>query len=203
MEMETDMDAKMLTAGTFYKDSDENIYQIRCIAKDKRDRKDMVVYQEMFFPYNTWVTSLDDFDFTSVSLKDVKSGNEYKSEKELFYRNDMDNEEDNKIQIFNDEIKDSEIRDAFINGTVEKKLVGKIPDSEIARRGFMEFLDAGTYHDKYLIFLGLKPYLDTRILNNMAVSLDVVLDEGTLEEQYDSLKSCIQTMEHYENTRLR
>lgn len=196
------MDAKILTAGMFYKDSNENIYQIRCIAKDKRSKEDIVVYQEMFFPYNIWVMPLEDFNFTVISIEDKKDGRIGEFTKGVVYENITDNEK-SEIQGFDDDIKDSDIRDAFINGVVERKLVGRIPDSEISRRGFMEFLDADTYHDKYLIFLGLKPYVDSRLLNNIAVSLDVVLDDGTLDEQYDSLKSCIQTMEHYEITRLR
>ncbi len=39
--------------------------------------------------------------------------------------------------------------------------------------------------------------------NNIAVALDIVLEDGDEEEQYDSVLHCLQTFEHYETQRLR
>ncbi len=103
----------------------------------------------------------------------------------------------------NSVITDSMFKEALLNGALDRKIAGKIPDSEIAEKGFMELLDARTYHEKYIIFTSLRKYLDKRLLNNIAVALDIVLEDGDEEEQYDSVLHCLQTFEHYETQRLR
>ena len=40
-------------------------------------------------------------------------------------------------------------------------------------------------------------------MTTMAVSLDIDLEEGELEERYQTLKNCILTLEKYECNRLR
>ena len=41
------------------------------------------------------------------------------------------------------------------------------------------------------------------LLMNIAVALDIVLEDGTAEEQYDSILHCLDALEHYEGGRLR
>ena len=67
----------------------------------------------------------------------------------------------------------------------------------------MIFLDADSYHDKRLIFLSLRQYLNDTMLNNIAVTLDLVLDEGSPEQHFDTILNCLETHEHYECNRLR
>ena len=49
----------------------------------------------------------------------------------------------------------------------------------------------------------LEGKVDLHMLNAIAASLDLELSEGSLEEQYDTLKSCLMTLERYECNRLR
>ncbi len=67
----------------------------------------------------------------------------------------------------------------------------------------VEFLDADTYEDKLNILVGLHSRITDDMLNTMAVSLDLELEEGELEERYMTLKNCIVTLEKYECNRLR
>lgn len=67
----------------------------------------------------------------------------------------------------------------------------------------IEFLDAETYEDKLNILVGMHSRITDDMLNTMAVSLDLELEEGDLEERYMTLKSCIVTLEKYECNRLR
>lgn len=184
----------MLLPGTLYKNSDGNICQIMCIAKNCRDKGKEVVYQKMFPPFDIWTEPLENFISEQIQVeintKDKESNTDITEKKE-------------NIIIKREEISDSVLKDALLNGTVDRKIAGKIPDSEIAQRGFMELLDADSYHDKYIIFSALKNYLDKRLLNNIAVSLDIVLEDGDEDEQYESVRRCLQTFERYETTRLR
>lgn len=67
----------------------------------------------------------------------------------------------------------------------------------------VEFLDADTYEDKLNILVGLHSRITDDMLNTMAVSLDLELEDGELEERYMTLKNCIVTLEKYECNRLR
>ena len=42
-----------------------------------------------------------------------------------------------------------------------------------------------------------------RMINNMAVVLDVVIEEGSLDLRYEELKTCVRTFRKYETNRFR
>ena len=67
----------------------------------------------------------------------------------------------------------------------------------------LAFLDADSYEEKLEVFAALEGKADLHMLNAIAASLDLELSEGSLEEQYDTLKSCLMTLERYECNRLR
>ncbi|MBR1743167.1 MAG: hypothetical protein IJ733_15120, partial [Lachnospiraceae bacterium] len=79
----------------------------------------------------------------------------------------------------------------------------RITEEELKRRGLMMFLDAENVRKKRQIFIGLGPYLNSILLNNIAVTLDLVLDGEDEEAQYDAILKCLGTREHYEGGRLR
>lgn len=92
---------------------------------------------------------------------------------------------------------------ALKTGQPERYLTGRISNEEVAKIGFLSLLDAENFHEKRQIFLGLKPYLDQRMLSNIAVALDIVLEDGDLDTQFASLLWCMEKLEHYEGGRLR
>ena len=69
--------------------------------------------------------------------------------------------------------------------------------------GLLAFLDADSYEEKLEVFASLEGKADLHLLNAIAASLDLELSEGSLEEQYDTLKNCLMTLERYECNRLR
>lgn len=102
-----------------------------------------------------------------------------------------------------EEIDDAALVRALTSGCPEKYLPEHLTDQEIAERGCMQILDAKTYHEKRQLMVGMKPYLNKRLLHNIAAALDIVLEEGDLDSQYDSLLHCLDTMKHFEGGRLR
>lgn len=100
-------------------------------------------------------------------------------------------------------VDDETLLKALRSGQPERYLKDQITEKEIAERGYMRVLDAETYREKRQLMIGLKQYLDKRLLHNIAASMDIVLEEGDLDSQYDSLLHCLDTMEHFEGGRLR
>ena len=76
-------------------------------------------------------------------------------------------------------------------------------DEELAKRGFMMILDAGTSREKRALVIGLQKVLTPLQMSNLAVALDIVLPDGTRQEKLDSLIHCLGTLEKYECRRLR
>ena len=211
------MTQKTVNAGEFYKHFKGQLYQVRALAENSEDNTPMVVYQAMYAPYKIWVRPLSTFLEKLDKEKYPDAAQEYRFERIIL--DDRQNTEAAEPDIVQSEksaavtntihpeeaitVSDEEITDALLSGQVERKLSGKISDKQLAAKGLMIFLDAENYHDKRHIFSSLEPYLNDTILNNIAVTLDLVLDEGSPEQHFDTILNCLETHEHYECNRLR
>ena len=65
----------------------------------------------------------------------------------------------------------------------------------------MEFLDADTYAQKLEILYHMQPDLNDYLIDTMAVSLDVVIPEGDIDDRYRNLRGCLQAKQKYERNR--
>lgn len=211
------MTQKTVNAGEFYKHFKGQLYQVRALAENSEDNTPMVVYQAMYAPFKIWVRPLSTFLEKLDKEKYPDAAQEYRFERIIL--DDRQNTEAAKPDIVQSEksaavtntihpeeaitVSDEEITDALLSGQVERKLSGKISDNQLSAKGLMIFLDAENYHDKRHIFSSLEPYLNDTMLNNIAVTLDLVLDEGSPEQHFDTILNCLETHEHYECNRLR
>ena len=83
-------------------------------------------------------------------------------------------------------------------------LSDSVEDEEISLDPLlMKFLDADTYQEKLNLLVALHPRLTDSMINTMAVSLDVEVNDGKIEDRYEALKTCLVTLEKYECNRLR
>ena len=198
--------------GEFYRHFKGNLYQVKFIAKDSETKEKQVVYQAMYPPYEMWVRPLDMFISEVDTLKYPDCKQKYRFEKidmssekceAQHFEEYKENTSADEFLEKSEDVSDAEIKEALINDAAEKKLEGRISKREIAERGFMELLDSDSYREKYLIFIGLRNYIDKRLLNNIAVALDIVIDDTDEEQQYDSILRCLQTFDKFETNRLR
>ena len=68
----------------------------------------------------------------------------------------------------------------------------------------LEFLDTDSFEDKYKILVAT-PIMDfdDLLIDNMASSIDVVIDDGDIETRVQDLKNCVRTRSRYETMRFR
>lgn len=67
----------------------------------------------------------------------------------------------------------------------------------------LKFLDADSMEQKYQIVCDIKNDITDRLIDDLAVVVDVVIPEGKLGDRYEQLKYCIRTRQKYEQTSLR
>ena len=67
----------------------------------------------------------------------------------------------------------------------------------------LEFLDADSYEERLNILAGLHHRITDEMITTMAIASDIEIDDGDIEERYESLRTCLLTLERYECNRLR
>ena len=84
----------------------------------------------------------------------------------------------------------------------------KYPDIRILHTVYhdpmvLEFLEADTFEERLNILHGLHARVTDDMINTMALSVDLEIKDGNLEDRYEELKNCLLTLERYECNRLR
>lgn len=67
----------------------------------------------------------------------------------------------------------------------------------------MEFLDAETYEEKLELLQKMQFDLNDYLIDTMAISVDVVIPEGDIDDRYRQLKGCLEAKRKYEINRFR
>lgn len=175
-----------------------NVYQIITLARHSEDGTKMVVYQQMYAPYEVYVRPLELF----MSRIDTRK---YPNEKQVYRFEKMD-------------IRGEDTRN--MPQEAEMAIPGKVLDAGQPKQepvspgddfaddfeldaGLVDFLDADSYEKKLQILSSLHPRITDAMIDTMAVSLDTEVKEGDIETRYNEIKSCLLTMERFECNRLR
>lgn len=67
----------------------------------------------------------------------------------------------------------------------------------------MAFLDAETYEEKLEILQRMQYDLTNSLIETMAMSVDVVIPDGDIDERCRQLKNCLEAKKKYESSRFR
>uniref|UniRef100_UPI003FEDCACD DUF1653 domain-containing protein n=1 Tax=Agathobacter rectalis TaxID=39491 RepID=UPI003FEDCACD len=160
--------------GELYRHFKNKLYQIVTVATHSETGEKLVIYQALYDDFGIYARPLDMF----VSEVDHEKYPDVKQK----YRFE-------KITL-KDKPEDMSAPDAD---------EGQAPDPRL-----MEFLDADTFEEKYNILVSMRDIITDRLIDDIAVVMDVVVPEGPLQKRYDDLKNTIKTRQYYEfSNRLR
>ena len=88
---------------------------------------------------------------------------------------------------------------------MESRNKGRETEEEMPEQfdALMAFLDADTYEEKLEILHRMQYNLNDSLIETMAISVDVVIPEGEIDERCRQLRNCLEAKKKYESSRFR
>ena len=190
-------------AGEIYQHFKGKLYRIVALATHTETGEQLVIYQALYGEFEVFARPLSMF-LEKVDAKKYPDA----AGKDRFMRIPMAEAAAVPQPVPAPSENPVEPRPAAMpsESTVESRAVAASSENPVEPQpdpGLLAFLDADSYEEKLEVFAALEGKADLHMLNAIAASLDLELSEGSLEEQYDTLKSCLMTLERYECNRLR
>ena len=190
-------------AGEIYQHFKGKLYRIVTLATHTETGEQLVIYQALYGEFQVFARPLSMF-LEKVDAKKYPDA----AGKDRFMRIPMAEAAAVPQPVPASSENPVEPRPAAMpsESTVESRTVAASSENSVEPQpdpGLLAFLDADSYEEKLEVFASLEGKVDLHMLNAIAASLDLELSEGSLEEQYDTLKSCLMTLERYECNRLR
>ncbi len=185
--------------GEIYRHFKNKMYQIVTVAAHSETGEWYVVYQALYGDFRTYIRPYDMF----ISPVDHHKYPDVEQE----YRFAMI-EEPVVPAIIAQEKKTESVR--MQDGMVEKTTeTDENPNLEAGEElqgvnpHFLAFLDADSYSKKYDIVTDMEEVLDDHLINQMAASIDEIIEDGRLSDRIMQLEACLRTKARYELNRAR
>ena len=163
-----------MTTRLFYHKETGAPVQIIARAQTKPTYQEVICYQDLTDPYDYYV--MEKRQFFSEYVKEF-------AELPLTGRKQIEKKED---------LPDKQPRIS------KGEVLEEDPEREMIQK-MLAFLDADSIHEKIRILEGMKENLDDHILNNLAVSLDLSIEDGV--DGYEMILSELRVREKYEGNR--
>lgn len=191
-------------SGEFYRHFKKKYYQIITVATHTETREQMVIYQALYDDFGTYARPLSMFMSKVDFEKYPDAVQTYRFER--VERPCVSVESLERVQRI---VEGEESKDAIAEQPVffkekkvseeKKKLDAKeeyVMDQEVER-----FLDAKTYKEKLNILMSLRNEITDKQLHDMAITLDVTIEDGDMDDKFMSLVNCLKTMTRFEVNR--
>lgn len=197
--------------GEIYRHFKNKLYQIIGIATHSETKEPLVIYQALYGGFGMYARPLAMFvsEVDHNKYPDVK-------QKYRFTRVEMNaagtwhcvEEEDHTgiVEIRSDSKNAAEQQSDLKNVAKQQEtgIQAENPDEERPDPKLMEYLDAETFDEKYNVLVSMRDCITDKLVDDIAVVMDVVIPEGDLMNRYDALKMALRTKQKYESAnRLR
>ncbi len=189
------MDRKPPVPGEIYKHFKNKLYQIVGIATYSESREKLVIYQALYGTYAMYARPYDMFmsEVDHKKYPDVKQKYRFERVGRAGEEPDVTATENNVSAVV------TEPEPAVMPTASNADKV----DTEQPNADLLAFLDADTYEEKHKLLVAMRPRMTDRLINDIAASVDVTVEEGDLETRYRSLLYCVAKMDEFEVNRLR
>ena len=186
------------------------LYQVIAVAKHSETMEPYLVYQALYGDFGVYIRPYDMF----VSEVDHEKYPEVTQKYRFAYVDHTKNEtlrteraELKKIPVNQNVEQQENVPDVTAAVSTadlqEQNMIQRESDvEEQINPWLLRFLDTDTMEEKYQIVCDIKNDITDRLIDDLAVAVDVVIPEGKLSDRYEQLKYCIRTRQKYEQTSL-
>lgn len=204
--------------GEQYRHFKNKRYQVITVAYHSETKERYVVYQALYGDFKTYIRPYEMF----VSEVDHEKYPEVQQKYRFEY---LGNVADDRATEDSCENEGEGIRFSTADDQTnkqhesevqkeERRLEGKPHKSEESAETAKEdeshinpwldqILDAQSFEEKYKIVCDMQSDITDRLIDDIAVVMDLAIPEGRLSDRYAQLKHCIRTRQRYESGRLR
>ena len=181
--------------GELYRHFKNKLYQIVTVATHSETGEKLVIYQALYDNFGVYARPLDMFvsEVDHEKYPDVKQ--KYRFERITPQTKQTD------TQVKSEAVRQSAAKmpeAGSVQVQTSKAQVADADDDQAPNPQLIKFLDADTLEEKYNILVSMSDTITDRLLDDMAVVMDVVLPVAPLMERYEDLKNIIRTRQHYE-----
>ena len=191
-----------------YKHFKGNLYQITAIAEHTETGEILVIYQAMYGEFKTYARPLSMFISRVDREKYPEVTQEFRfelqgpeAERQRAVLGVPSGEAADLKETIGPEKEEPDLKEASAQ---EKAVDQGTAEGEFQLDpGVLSFLDADDYEEKLNVLAGLHHRITDDMLTTMAISCDIEVGEGDIEERYSQLRNCLLTLQKYECKRLR
>ena len=167
----------IVNSGEFYQDYKNRLYQVITTAENSENGEMLVVYQALYDEYKVYVGSVDRF-------VDERNYNKCSLEQQKYCLK--------KVKVTKER-----------TGEKTDVIQEEVLKDEMLEPGLLEFLDEDNWDKKYNILVSLCDKMTDKLVDDLAVAMDVVIPDGPIDKRYEELKICVRTRQKYESQHLR
>lgn len=191
-------------SGEFYRHFKMKYYQIITVATHTETREQMVIYQALYDDFGIYARPLSMF-MSKVNFEKYPDAIQtYRFERVERPCVSVESLERVQRTVEEEKTKDARAEQPVVfeekKVSEEKKKPGAeeeyVMDPEVER-----FLDAETYKEKLNILMSLRNDITDKQLHDMAITLDVTIEDGDMDEKFMNLVNCLKTMARFEVNR--
>ncbi len=185
--------------GEIYRHFKNKMYQIVTVAAHSETGEWYVVYQALYGDFRTYIRPYDMF----ISPVDH---HKYPDVEQKYRFALLEGPVVPDITAQEKKTESVRMQDGMVEKTTE---TDENPNLEAGEElqgvnpHFLAFLDADSYSKKYDIVTDMEEELDDHLINQMAASIDEIIEDGRLGDRIMQLEACLRTKARYELNRAR
>ena len=191
-------------SGEFYRHFKMKYYQIITVATHTETREQMVIYQALYDDFGTYARPLSMFMSKVDFEKYPDAVQTYRFERVERPCVSVESLERVQRTVEEEKTKDARAEQPVV---LEEKKVSEEKKKPDAKEEYVmdpeveRFLDAETYKEKLNILLSLRNDITDKQLHDMAITLDVTIEDGDMDNKFMNLVNCLKTMARFEVNR--
>ena len=195
-------------AGQIYKHFKGNLYKVLAVAVHTESEEKLVVYQSVDNPDRVFARPLEmfmsDIDRFRYPLIRAKYRFTLVSEPEEETNGEETKEEETKEGTLNEDTKEEDVKDEETEEQSDDDSAVYKDNGELVIDPYVEgVLDEKEFSKKIEFFEMLRGKCTEDMLTTIAISLDIQLQEGSIEDKYSQILRTLRMHEKYETSRLR